>query len=169
MRTLGAALAAGALAWLGIAGGAADGAGAVSAHAGGASVAPAADDAPGYAVEDFNYPNADKILAEKHITLKRGDGHITLADCADGTGQLQFYSLKNNEVCFDVKGQSGWLTLEVPSVYGVGSNDYTTQVDMTTGDDQQTFDVAKNTFVPIGQSADPQGRDFTLVEIRSTK
>ncbi|WP_329457311.1 hypothetical protein [Streptomyces sp. NBC_01497] len=165
-RTLGAALAAGALAWLGMSGGTA---GAPAAHGDGAALGAVADDAPGYAVEDFAYPGADKILAEKNIVLKRGDGHITLADCEDGTGQLQFWSRKNEEVCFEVKGDSGWLTLEIPSVYGVNGNDYATQVDMTTGDETKTFDVPKNQFAPIGQSADPDGRDFVLVEIRSSK
>ncbi|MBP0461840.1 hypothetical protein [Streptomyces montanisoli] len=169
-RTLGAALAAGALAWLGMTGGAAGGGAATaSAHGDGASVKAVAADAPGYAVEDFNYPQADKILAEKHIVLKRGDGHITLADCANGTGQLQFYSLENDEVCFNVTGDSGWLTLELPSVYGVDGNDYTTQVDMTTDDEKKTFDVPANSWTPIGQSADPDGRQFMLVEIRSHK
>ena len=48
-----------------------------------------AEEGPGYAIEDFGYPNADKILAEQNIALKRGDGHILLADCASGTDLLE--------------------------------------------------------------------------------
>ncbi|MEV6358651.1 hypothetical protein AB0M40_38945, partial [Streptomyces hydrogenans] len=51
-----------------------------------------ADAAPGYAVENYDYPNADKILAEKNIVLKRGDGHIVLADCAGETGLLEVWA-----------------------------------------------------------------------------
>ncbi|MDI3424356.1 hypothetical protein [Streptomyces luteolus] len=35
------------------------------------------------AIEDFNYPGANKLLAERGITLKRGDGHITLTSLTD--------------------------------------------------------------------------------------
>lgn len=37
-------------------------------------------------MEDFDYPQADKILAEKNLVLKRGGGHIALADRVAGTG-----------------------------------------------------------------------------------
>ncbi|QNP71887.1 hypothetical protein IAG44_22385 [Streptomyces roseirectus] len=164
-RIVGAAMAAGAVAWLAI------GASAHSGEAGeaGPSVASVADEAPGYAVEKYAYPQADKILAEKNIVLKRGDGHITLADCATDTGQLEVWAHDKDKICFDVKGTSGWLTLEIPAVYGVRGNDYTTQVDMTVGTEEKSFDVEKNTWTPVGQSADEQGREHMLVEIRSSK
>ncbi|MEU3923511.1 hypothetical protein AB0E79_36580, partial [Streptomyces sp. NPDC029004] len=96
-RTLGAAAAAGALAWLALAGAAAETGGT------GEAATPVADEAPGYAVEDFNYPLADKILAEKNIVLKRGDGHITLADCASGAGLLEIMARdKADKICFKV-------------------------------------------------------------------
>ncbi|MEV6673675.1 hypothetical protein [Streptomyces sp. NPDC051162] len=31
------------------------------------------------------------------------------------------------------------------------------------------LDINKNTWTPVGESADPQGRDHTLVEIRASK
>ncbi|MEV5371412.1 hypothetical protein ACFW5X_06510 [Streptomyces albogriseolus] len=129
-----------------------------------------ADGAPGYAVEDFNYPNADKILAEKNIVLKRGDGHITLADCAAGTGQLEILARdKTDKICFNTVGDEGWLTLEIPAVYSIKGNDYSTTVDMTVGTEEKTFEVNKNTWTPVGESADPEGRDHMLVEIRTVK
>ena len=162
-RVLGAAAAAGALAWLAITGG-------VPAGTHTTAVTPVVDEAPGYAVENFNYPQADKILAERNIVLKRGDGHITLAaTCVTGTGQLEVWARSKDKICFDVKGSSGWLTLEIPSVYGIKGNDYATQVDMTTGTEEKSFDVAKNTWTAVGESADEQGREFMLVEIRTTK
>nr|WSY53142.1 hypothetical protein OG999_25455 [Streptomyces sp. NBC_00886] len=163
-RTLGAAAAA-ALAWATLAAGVPGG-----SHPETGTTATIADSAPGYAVEDFAYPQADKILAEQNILLKRGDGHITLADCVSGTGQIEVMARQNAEtICFRVVGNSGWLTLEIPSVYAVKGNDYTTQVDMTVGTEEQSYDIAKNTWNAVGESADEQGREFMLVEIRSTK
>ncbi len=51
-RVLGTATAVGALAW------------AVTAGVQPADAGPVAAEAPGYAVEDFTYPNADEILTE---------------------------------------------------------------------------------------------------------
>ncbi|MFE1200423.1 hypothetical protein ACFW5V_01875 [Streptomyces sp. NPDC058762] len=164
MRTVGAAVMAGALAWGVVTGAQTD------TPPQDASVEAVADAAPGYAVEDYNYPQADKILAEKNIVLKRGDGHIVLADCASETGLLEVWARSRDKICFKVTGNSGWLTLEIPSVYGVkGSADQTAQVDMTVGSEEKSFDVAKNSFAAVGESADEQGRDYMLVEIRTAK
>ncbi|MFF9377840.1 hypothetical protein ACF1BB_25285 [Streptomyces griseoluteus] len=141
-----------------------------SAGASAADAAPVAGEAPGYAIEDFAYPQADKILAEQGIVLKRGDGHITLADCASGTGLLQIMAReRSGSVCFKTVGNSGWLTLEIPSVYVMKGNDYATQVDMTVGSEEKSFDITKNTWTPVGESADEQGREFMLMEIRTSK
>ncbi|MEU7507870.1 hypothetical protein ACFZBM_02250 [Streptomyces lavendulae] len=40
---------------------------------------------------------------------------------------------------------------------------------MTTGTEETTFDVNKNAWTPVGESADEQGRDFTLMEIRTSR
>ncbi|MBW8740212.1 MAG: hypothetical protein JF621_24955 [Streptomyces turgidiscabies] len=163
-RVLGAAVV-GALAWTAAATGIPGGA---SQRTGPAALV--ADGAPGYAVEDFAYPQADKILAEKNIVLKRGDGHITLADCASGTDLLEVWAReKADRICFKVVGTSGWLTLEIPAVYAIKGNDYATAVDMTVGTEEKSFDVARNTWTAVGEAADPEGREHMLVEIRSSK
>ncbi|MGW3644576.1 hypothetical protein [Streptomyces sp. NPDC000878] len=162
-----AALAAGALTWTAVAGSVSD-QGSTSNRTSGA-VAAVADEAPGYAVENFDYPQADKILAEKNIVLKRGDGHITLADCVTGTGQLEVMARDQSKICFGVKGTSGWLTLELPSVYLIRGNDYATQADLTVGTEEQTYDITKNTWTPVGESADEQAREWTLLELRTAK
>jgi hypothetical protein len=156
VRNLGIATAVGALAWL-------------AAAQGGSPTEAVAGETPGYTVEDFDYPQADKILAEQGITLKRGDGHIVLADCASQTGLLEVWARSKDKICFRVTGDSGYLTLEIPSVYGVKGNDYTTQVDMTVGTEEKSFDVAENAWTAVGESADEQGREFMLVEIRSAQ
>ncbi|MEV6684486.1 hypothetical protein AB0N28_03965 [Streptomyces sp. NPDC051130] len=128
-----------------------------------------ADEGPGYAIEDFGYPNADKILAEQHITLKRGDGHILLADCASGTDLMEVWSRQNEKICFRVTGTGGYLTLEIPAVFAVKGNNYSAQVDMSVGSERKSFDINKNTWTAVGESADEQGRDFMLLEIRAAK
>ncbi|GAA5060827.1 hypothetical protein [Streptomyces similanensis] len=129
-----------------------------------------AGEAPGYAIEDFNYPGADRILREQGITLKRGDGHITLTDCTTGTGLIQIMARRQtNPICFRTTGTTGWLTLEIPAVYIVKGNDYTTQVDMTVGGQEKTFDIEKNTWTAVGESADDQGREYMLMEIKTTR
>lgn len=172
-RTLSAAVAAGALAWLATTGGnptAPDGTtSADTTSVGTTSVAPIADEAPGFVVEDHAYPRADEILAEQGILLKRGDGHIVLADCASGTGLLEVWSREQQRVCFRATGNSGWLTLEIPSVYGLKTPAYTTSIDMTVGSEQKSYTVPANTWKGVGETADPEGRPHTLVEIRTSK
>ena len=165
MRGALAAAAAGALAWLMTTGSPTGTSPEVFAQA----AAPIADDAPGYAVENFNYPQADKILAEQDIVLKRGDGHITLAQCGSQTGLLEVWARSKDKICFLVSGNSGWLTLEIPSVYGIKGSDDVAQVDMTTGTEKTSYDIARNSWTPVGESADEQGREFMLVEIRTSK
>ncbi|MET8102635.1 hypothetical protein ABZV29_40410 [Streptomyces sp. NPDC005236] len=169
VRTSSAAVVTGALGWFVLTGGVPAGSGSGAGAASGAGVR-VADEAPGYAVEDFNYPGADRILAEQKITLKRGDGHVVLADCASATDLIEVMArAKADKICFRVTGNSGWLSLEIPAVYSVKGNDYTTQVDMSAGSENKTFDINKNAWTGVGESADEQGRDFMLMEIRSTK
>ncbi|WP_203603086.1 hypothetical protein [Streptomyces coelicoflavus] len=163
--TLGLAVTASALAWFATTGSQA----APDADGEAAAAQAIVDEAPGYAVEDFDYPQADKIYEEQGIRLKRGDGHITLATCASGTGQLEVYSRSNAKLCFRVTGESGWLTLEVASVYGVQTPAYDTEFEMTVDAETTSVDVPANSWQGVGASADPEGRPHMLVEIRTTK
>ncbi|MGK5545366.1 hypothetical protein ACSNOH_11630 [Streptomyces sp. URMC 127] len=127
-----------------------------------------ADGQPDLAIEDFGYPNADKIKEEKGITLKRGDGHILLADCGSSTGLMEIWSRKLGKTCFRVTGSSGYLTLEVPSVYAVkGDSDHAASVTLDAPDKRkQEVEVAKGEWTGVGESIDPQAREHVLVEIR---
>ncbi|MFJ7154208.1 hypothetical protein ACIQUQ_04655 [Streptomyces sp. NPDC101118] len=165
LRTVGAALAAGALAWAAITGGAVGAGSGTGADA----MKAVAEEGPGYAIEDYGYPNADKILAERNITLKRGDGHILLADCDSATDLMEVWSREKEKICFKVSGTRGYLALEIPSVFAVKGNNYSAEVDMTVGTEEKSFDVNKNSWTPVGESADEQGRDFMLMEIRTVK
>ncbi|MER7057666.1 MULTISPECIES: hypothetical protein [unclassified Streptomyces] len=160
VRILGASVTAGALAWAVLAQGGAS-------AASGSSAEPVAEAVPGYAVEDYNYPNADKILAEQNIVLKRGDGHIVLADCADGGNLLQFLARDHEDVCFKVTADEGFLTLELPAVHGVKTDDSAnTHLEMTAEGDQVEYDIPADTWKGVGESVD--GREHVLVEIRVT-
>ncbi|MEV5336375.1 hypothetical protein [Streptomyces werraensis] len=134
------------------------------------ATASVADGEPGYAVEDFNYPQADKIKDEQGIVLKRGDGHITLAACGSRTGLLEVYTRANQIVCFSVTGPSGYLSLELPSVYGVkGAAGVDADLTLRAPDETvQEVTVPENSFEPVGESIDPSGRSHVLVEIRTS-
>ncbi|MGW6242568.1 hypothetical protein [Streptomyces roseolus] len=129
----------------------------------------AADEAPGYAVEDFAYPDAAKILAEQGIVLKRGDGHILLATCGSETGLIEVWARDRDKVCFQVTGDSGYLSLDIPAVFAIKGNDYTTTVDMTVGAEQKSFAITQNAWTSVGESTDPEGRDHALVEITAKR
>ncbi|MFF3577761.1 hypothetical protein [Streptomyces mirabilis] len=110
-----------------------------------ADTASVADSTPGQAVEDFDHPQADEILAEKNFVLKRGDGHIALADRVAGTGQLELLARNNSgKICVKVVGDEGRLTLEIPAVYSVKGNDRFTTVDMAVGTEEKSFDITRN-------------------------
>lgn len=137
---------------------------------GGAGLAPVADEAQGYAVETFDYPQADRILQERGILLKRGDGHIVLADCASDENLLQVWATGHStRFCFRVTGDEGYLALEMPAVYSIRGNDYEAQVDMTVDGEERTYDIPQNTWTAVGASADPESGPQTLVEIRTSR
>ncbi|MEU2432951.1 hypothetical protein ABZ611_26270 [Streptomyces sp. NPDC007861] len=120
-------------------------------------------------VEDFAYPGAEGILKEKNLKLKRGDGHIVLADCGSDPNLMKFLGRDRDEFCFKVTGDKGYLTLEVPAVTGVQTKDHSAHINMTVGDERKSYDVGKNDWQGIGEPNDPAGRDHTLVEIRTSK
>ncbi|GAA2721486.1 MULTISPECIES: hypothetical protein [Streptomyces] len=163
-RIAGAVVAAGALTWIAAAGGVAGGSATkpIAAKA-------VADEGPPYAVETFEYPNAEKILAEQKIKLKKGDGHILLAECTGAPELMEVFSHQNEKVCFRVTGDKGYLSLEIPAVFGVKGNNYAAQVEMSTGTERKTFPVDKNAWTAVGETADKQGRDFMLLEIKTSK
>ncbi|OEJ32951.1 hypothetical protein BGK67_17925 [Streptomyces subrutilus] len=121
------------------------------------------------AVEDFAYPDAAKIQAEQKILLKRGDGHITLVDCAAGTPDILVKSragLKN--YCFDVNAPKGFVTLEIPSAFGIWTEDFPVKATITTdGTDKTVVDAPANDYKPFGEAGD-SGAPSILVELRVT-
>ncbi|MDT0452038.1 hypothetical protein [Streptomyces hesseae] len=138
-----------------------------------------ADDLPPTGVEDFEYPQADKIFQDRGIKLKRGDGHITLATCDSRPGLIEIMTEQNptkpadkvggGRYCFRVTGKSGYLSVELPRVIGGIGNDYNVNVNMVTSNEEKSFKLDNNLWTSIGKTADPQSRDFTLLEITAKK
>ncbi|MFE7507775.1 hypothetical protein [Promicromonospora sp. NPDC057488] len=138
-----------------------------------AAAAVAADELPPFAVEDFDYPGADRILEERGFLLKRGDGHIVLAGCSDANViRVSARGLANEDVCFRVTGNSGHLTLELNGTYLVQTNNYgNTHLELTAASgDEQVYDVGPNDLQSVGES-DPgsEGQRFALLEIRVSR
>ncbi|MFI2490422.1 hypothetical protein ACH47X_26160 [Promicromonospora kroppenstedtii] len=130
----------------------------------------AADELPPFAVEDFDYPGADQILEEQGFLLKRGDGHIVLADCTgDNLLEVGVRGLSSPYVCFRVTGDEGYLTLELPRAYSVSTNDYAT-TEITTNEAGVTneYEFGPNElFRGIGEGAG--GAEAMLLEIRVSR
>lgn len=136
----------------------------------------AGDANPPYAVETFDYPNAAKILREQGILLRKGDGHIILADCQAPDGQdIQVSTgvnhpgqTKTGRYCFKVTGtgKTGYLTLELPQVYNIMTGDVAVQADLTSAGKTQSVDVPKNFTKGVGPGDNPLAGPTVLVELR---
>lgn len=124
---------------------------------------------PPYAVEDFGYPDAEGILKEKGIVLRRGDGHITLTDCS-APHQIQVWTLQNTEgrYCFRVTGKTGYLSLEVNRVHAIRTDDRAVRASLTTDGKTTTVDVPKDDYKPVGEGDQKDPRPAVLVELKVT-
>ncbi|MEU2854977.1 hypothetical protein [Streptomyces syringium] len=127
-----------------------------------------------YAVETFDYPNAAKILKERGIALRKGDGHILLADCAAThdivVSTTALDNVDRGRYCFKVTGtgKTGYLTLEIPKVVTIGTGDYNVQAKLTADSETTTVDVPKNDMTSVGQGTQKGGGPAVLVELRVT-
>lgn len=79
------------------------------------------------------------------------------------------WSRSKESVCFRVTGDSGFLTMEMPAVYGVRGNSYQTDVTMTVGDQEKRYEIAQNAWTNVGEAAEPEDGDHMLVEITTSK
>lgn len=119
------------------------------------------------AVEDFSYPDAEKIFQERRITLKRGDGHVTLIPCSQ-TWDIKIESrLDINGYCFKVTSDSGFLTLELPDAWGVWTKGNPVKATLTAEGTETVIGVPANTYESVGETGD-SGLRSVLVEMRIT-
>lgn len=144
---------------------------AFSANADATQTGIAAEELPPSAVEDFSYPGADRILEEQGLVLKRGDGHLLLTDCVTGDPDVLRIAQRGADggyVCFRLSGNTGYLTLEMPSVYGTRTGDFDAELTLTPSDGgaSVTYDVPPETSEALGETDPEVGVESTLVEIR---
>ncbi|MFI1200629.1 hypothetical protein ACH4VR_14450 [Streptomyces sp. NPDC020883] len=117
------------------------------------------------AVEDLNYPDADRILQEQKITLKRGDGHITLVGCEAPHDMMVKSRTAQKEFCFAVQGNRGFLTMELEDAYGIWTEDHPVQAKITADSKETVINAPKNDYTPFGEAGGARNRSV-LVELR---
>ncbi|MGA5422317.1 hypothetical protein [Streptomyces lavendulocolor] len=122
-----------------------------------------------HAVEDFGYPGADRILAEKGLVLRKGDGGIMLTECTSES-QIQVWTRQNDEgrYCFQVTGKTGYLALEVKGVHAVQTEQRAVRASLTASGTTTTVDVAKDEYKPVGEGVIKNPVPAVLVELRVT-
>ncbi|MFG2289684.1 hypothetical protein ACGFOU_26875 [Streptomyces sp. NPDC048595] len=137
-----------------------------------AVAAPAAATAgkePPAAVEEFDYPDAAKILESKKIKLIKGDGHLLLADCGNSPQQVKVWT-RGGDFCFQANAKHGYVTLEVRQVWALETASHPISADLTSRGKTETVSVSKsgpqNGYQSVGEgtTSDPT----VLVELRVT-
>ncbi|MFJ9209556.1 hypothetical protein [Streptomyces sp. NPDC102264] len=128
---------------------------------------------PPFAIEDYSYPGAATIEATRGIRLKKGDGHILLADCDLTARQIRVLTVKDENVgrdetyCFRATAKSGYLTLELPRVFYLETADHPISAKLTADGKTQTVNVGKVDFQSVGEGT-VGGAQSVLVELRVT-
>ena len=134
---------------------------------------PPASEVPPAAIENYDYPGASRILTEKGIKLKKGDGGILLAECDQAAQQIRVLTVADDSVgregtyCFKALGKTGHLALELPRVFVVQAADHPISADLTANGQTTTVDVAKGETESVGEAASGGVRSV-LVELRVT-
>lgn len=146
--------------------------------ASGGTTAPAAEqaepsDPQPSLVEDYSYPGSAQILAQRGITLIRGDGHITLVACG-GPNLVEVRSSNSpadkdpdpGHYCFKVTGTSGNLTLDIPNAFQVKGDSHAVTATITVNNETNTVAVTKNSWTGIGLGSGPN--PATLLKLDAT-
>ncbi|MFD5922242.1 hypothetical protein ACFVYP_36010 [Kitasatospora sp. NPDC058201] len=135
-----------------------------------------ADPAMPAVVEDFLHPGAERLLTERKITLKQGDGRIRLKEGPDLSVPTSCQA--SNEIfvesrldkygyCFLVTGTSGYLAMELPDVYGIWTEDRAVSARLVAAGQEKQVNIGPNSVEPVGESL-PGGKRSVLVELRVT-
>ena len=132
---------------------------------------------PPSAVEDYAYPNADRIQRDQGIKLIKGDGHITLTTCDDSAQQIKVLTVQGpsgdpqGAYCFKASANSGYLSLELPRVFALETADHPISADLRPQDDPtapvKTVNVDKKSVKSVGEGT-AGGAPTVLLELRVT-
>ncbi|MGA5408745.1 hypothetical protein ACPCSC_15940 [Streptomyces lavendulocolor] len=130
-------------------------------------------------MEGFTHPGAERILQDRKITLKRGDGGIMLKP-GDGVSGLSGCSEardiwvesrvdEKRGYCFLTTGTSGYLAMEIPDTFMLWTQDRAVRATVTAAGKKTTYEAGKDQVTPIGE-ADQDGGEkrSVLVELRIT-
>jgi hypothetical protein len=128
--------------------------------------------------ENYDYPGAAQVLAQRGIKLYKGDGHIVLVDCGPNPNTppadlilVQSWDLNlpgGPNFCFKAKGTTGYLTMEISQAYFLrGENSRAISAKVETRDEPTVIDVERvdpGEWQPVGegQSRGPA----TVLELR---
>ncbi|MEU6073574.1 hypothetical protein [Micromonospora sp. NPDC047074] len=119
--------------------------------------------------EDFSYPGADAILAEKGIKLVKGSGTITLVDCPGAlTAELIWVNTLNGYICFKAKSNVGYLTMEIGEVFSIRGDNNNGSATVTVDEETETVQLVKGAWRGVGVGEDETKGLATLLEIRLT-
>ncbi|MET9881326.1 hypothetical protein ABZZ36_43175 [Actinacidiphila glaucinigra] len=121
-----------------------------------------------YAIEDFTYPDAQKIAEETGAVLKRGDGHLLFTTC-DGSEDILIMSRHGQkDFCFDATTKPAYLALEIPQAYGIWTSAYPVKTTVKEDDGTTTvINAPANDFTGYGE-AGADGDPTMLIELRIT-
>ncbi|MEU7803217.1 hypothetical protein AB0B10_28575 [Micromonospora arborensis] len=120
-------------------------------------------------VEDYSYPGADTIMAEKGIKLIKGSGTITLTDCpATLTNQIIWVNTLSGYVCFKASSNSGYLTMEIDEVFSIRGDTNNGSAKVTVDDETETVQLEKGAWRGVGVGEDETRGLAVLLEIRLT-
>ncbi|MBT2453201.1 hypothetical protein J7F03_40580 [Streptomyces sp. ISL-43] len=126
-------------------------------------------------MEDFSYPDAERVLSDKGIKLIKGDGHLLLADCNSAVPQIKVRTVADPATgragiyCFAATAKSGYLTLELPRVTSLETSDHPISAGLTADGQKKTVDVPKDEFMPVGEGDIPSGaKRSVLVDLHVT-
>lgn len=140
-------------------------------------------DTPQRTVEDFLYPDAERILAERNVRLISGDGHIVFVDCSTPTvgdiGLLEVWTTERvagggleGQLCFKVRASSGILNLQVPGVYEIhgdgqriGTGHEVTANLITDAGQELTVEVDPDDSTQVGHGNDPNASPTMLLRL----
>lgn len=116
-------------------------------------------------VEDFSYPGAEQIAAQRDILLKKGDGRLLLTDCVVGADLIQVRSRNRDPFCFKVAAPGAWVTMELPDAFLVFSdNEHTTVADYTVDGVADSATVAPGGAAGIGEGQ-TEGETAVLLKL----
>ncbi|MGW0516165.1 hypothetical protein [Crossiella sp. NPDC003009] len=126
-------------------------------------------DTPPPAVEDFAYPDADKIFKDKGIRLHRGDGNIILVDCAAGGDPVKVRSRDRDEICFKVLGSTGKLAMELDQTFAIrGNSGHKVTALVSVNGKNESVLVPQNKWIGIGEGTG-EGKFGVLLEISAAR